>query len=411
MAPGLKLLLLLFAPLSSVGVSSHLRYMSPYDLPVAECASAHTWVNLLQTQSLTDAVLCKSHGIPAMLDIGKLMWVYSKPGMNGKSCFLVPGGCLRDDWEKNWQKLRADVAPLVANGTVVGFDLGDELLCHSLSLGNLTTVADAVREAFPTADIWWNECGHTASDTKPWQLPDGTAAGAPASISLFSIDFPYATVKSDPPIWNDSVVTLPTASMMRAYVEQYVYPKLHPHQSVILLVPAFGSRCAAVAKANQEPLPPSVCPTLACNDERAAAIIAGYFKWAQEDTRVAAIAPTFYAGCGRNGTVSQSSHVSCFPAVCEKQPVVFWDWLDVGFGDMNAMPTTLKGWQAVGSAIVSGSPKTLKTDDASTPALPPPVVNATCAAELNAYCDGGCGGRSTCSPPSWKPMYVTLLIH
>ena len=207
------------------------------------------------------------------------------------------------------------------------------------------------------------------------------------------------------------MVTLPTASMMRAYVEQYVYPKLHPHQSVILLVPAFGSRCAAVAKANQEPLPPSVCPTLACNDERAAAIITGYFKWAQEDTRVAAIAPTFYAGCGRNDTVSQSSHVSCFPAVCEKQPVLFWDWLDVGFGDMNAMPTTLKGWQAVGSAIVSGSPKTLKTDDTSTRALPPPVVNATCAAELNAYCDGGCGGRSTCSPPSWKPMYVTLLIH
>ena len=91
--------------------------------------------------------------------------------------------------------------------------------------------------------------------------------------------------------------------MQRAYLEQWVYPKLHDHQSVMLLAPAFGSRCGSVVTA---PMPPSVCKTLACNDANAARLVDGFMSWAREDPRVACVAPTFYQGCGRK----------CFPAVC-----------------------------------------------------------------------------------------------
>lgn len=36
---------------------------------------------------------------------------------------------LRQDWRRSWRNLADDVAPLVANGTLVGFQLGDELMC------------------------------------------------------------------------------------------------------------------------------------------------------------------------------------------------------------------------------------------------------------------------------------------
>lgn len=72
---------------------------------------------------------------------------------------------------------------------VMGVNLGDELLCHSLSMQNITTVADAVRAVFPHVVIWWNECGHTVATS-----PEDWAAHPkiPASVTWFSIDFPYA---------------------------------------------------------------------------------------------------------------------------------------------------------------------------------------------------------------------------
>ena len=106
--------------------------------------------------------------------------------------------------------------------------------------------------------------------------------------------------------------------MQRAYLEQWVYPKLHDHQGVMLLAPAFGSRCGSVVTA---PMPPSVCKTLACNDANAARLVDGFMSWAREDPRVACVAPTSYQGCGRK----------CFPAVCKPDPPatepIYWDWM------------------------------------------------------------------------------------
>lgn len=225
---------------------------------------------------------------------------------------------------------------------------------------NLTTAADAVKISFPAAVIWWNECGHTASETAKW------GSGVPASVSWVSIDFPYATTSapgSKFPRWNSSgataVMTLAPAAMVRAYVQQWLYPKLMPHHSIMLLVPAFGSRCYARATAKHAALPPTICRDLGCHDSRAAALVDGFAAWAREDPRVAAISPTFYHGCGYTNASATSHelgsarlrHTDCFPKVCYP-PVSPWDWMDVGFGEPGAMPKTLEGWKAVGRSIV-----------------------------------------------------------
>lgn len=274
----------------------------------------------------------------------------------------------------------AIVTPLVANGLILGFNLGDELLCHSLSMQNLTVAADAVRASFPSAVIWWNECGHTASENDKW------GDGVPASVSWVSIDFPYATTSppgAKVPTWNSSgataVMDLAPAQMVRSYLEQWLYPKMQAHQSVMLLTPAFGSRCYARAAANHTPLPPSICDSLSCHDDRAASLVKDYAAWAHEDPRVVAISPTFYHGCGYTNAAqihdqAVVGHSDCFPAVCFP-PASPWDWLDVGnnctgnplhllrdlsdglpvlagFGEPGAMPKTLAAWQVVGRSVV-----------------------------------------------------------
>jgi hypothetical protein len=172
---------------------------------------------------------------------------------------------------------------------------------------------------------------------------------------------------------------------VRAYLQQWLYPKLMAHHRVMLLTPAFGSRCYARAVANHTALPPTICHDLECHDTRAAALVDDYAAWARQDSRVVAISPTFYHGCGYTyaSSVSQqqqqqqqqqqhqhqhqhqqqtapeggvqqrrAQHKDCFPQVCFP-PVSPWDWLDVGFGEAGAMPKTLAGWQAVGRSIVA----------------------------------------------------------
>ena len=85
----------------------------------------------------------------------------------------------------------------MANGSVVGFNLGDELICHTLSYSNLSVAADTIRGAFPDALIWWNECGHTVAEPKNPAWEGQTKI--PASVSWMSIDFPCERRRSDVP--------------------------------------------------------------------------------------------------------------------------------------------------------------------------------------------------------------------
>eukprot|EP01046_Picozoa_sp_COSAG06_P015638 COSAG06_NODE_1009_length_11087_cov_48.043866_3_plen_421_part_00 len=69
------------------------------------------------------------------------------------------GWRLRPDHESYIKGLAALYGPLLSNGTVLGFNLGDELCAKGLPQSNLSAGAKAMRKAFPrgSAILWYNE--------------------------------------------------------------------------------------------------------------------------------------------------------------------------------------------------------------------------------------------------------------
>ena len=60
------------------------------------------------------------------MNIEEVFFIKGSPGLGDKGCNQVPGGCLREDWQTRWAATAATVGPLVQNGTLLGFNLGDE---------------------------------------------------------------------------------------------------------------------------------------------------------------------------------------------------------------------------------------------------------------------------------------------
>lgn len=65
---------------------------------------------------------------------------------------------LRHDWKTVWATIANQAAPLLQNGSLLGFWLGDELYHQGVLPSELANVADAVRARFPTAITWVNLC-------------------------------------------------------------------------------------------------------------------------------------------------------------------------------------------------------------------------------------------------------------
>lgn len=114
----------------------HLRYMSAYDFPASECGSASGWHNLYQANSPEEVTACSaaaaaagtgtSRRVTSLLSVAGVFFITGSPGLGDKGCDRVPGGCLREDWNARWAATAATAAPLVQNGSLLGFNLGDE---------------------------------------------------------------------------------------------------------------------------------------------------------------------------------------------------------------------------------------------------------------------------------------------
>eukprot|EP01051_Picozoa_sp_SAG22_P008452 SAG22_NODE_643_length_8222_cov_5.448972_5_plen_373_part_00 len=311
---------------SSTTTKTNQLWMAAYEFPAADCAKLKAapggpWLNLHpQLDVAADVVRCAAAGVRALWNVEKLFFNGSA-GLGTKSCPSTPGGCIYPDWRRRWAGLLPTLRPLVANGSLVGFNLGDELICHTLAYSNISAVAAAIRADFPSAIIWWNECGHTVADAGEGEWEGHTMI--PAAASWLSIDYPYARKRpllpypppgTSPP-WDMHNVTLAPVAEVRAYLEHYVYPRLTPHQQVMLLPPAFGSRCFQ----DVHPAPATTCPSLACADDRAAGLVKDYLAWTVEDPKIAAIAPTFFrGGCH---SAKAAANAACLAATC-KMPIV-----------------------------------------------------------------------------------------
>ena len=112
----------------------------------ADLSATASYSNLFQADSVADVQRAHAAGQHALL-------------LTYDAFFTsVPNRMvLRPDYAAAWDALAAQAAPLLADGSLWGFNLGDELVWNCLDPANLTVAADAVRASFPTAVIWYNE--------------------------------------------------------------------------------------------------------------------------------------------------------------------------------------------------------------------------------------------------------------
>lgn len=219
--------------------------------------------NVFQADTPAEAVAAASLGSPGLL-------------LTFNAFFTsVPGRMiLRPDYVQAWEALAAVAAPLLANRSIIGFNLGDELVWNCLSPANLTIVANTVRASFPrgTAIVWYNEatpplasdidsCGHT-----------GVGYAIPAALDWFSVDIYH--VDGVVPGWVDTWV--------KSFYAAHIFPFLAPDQSVVLVPGSFGSTV------NHYPNGTYVCDQH-CYDVMCAHDAQDFASWAATDTRVVAI--------------------------------------------------------------------------------------------------------------------------
>ena len=135
--------------LSAPGISAKL-----FGYYGADLSSTGKYSNVYLASNASDAVAAfQSHGVPSLLSTFDVFLYYTDHVQ------------LKVEWEAQWEAYVPLAAQLLANGTILGFNLGDELVWQCLSVANVTTVASAVRAKFPRggAVIWYNEATRTCS--------------------------------------------------------------------------------------------------------------------------------------------------------------------------------------------------------------------------------------------------------
>eukprot|EP01065_Artemidia_motanka_P010769 TRINITY_DN15769_c0_g1_i1.p1 TRINITY_DN15769_c0_g1~~TRINITY_DN15769_c0_g1_i1.p1 ORF type:complete len:302 (+),score=98.73 TRINITY_DN15769_c0_g1_i1:56-961(+) len=288
--------------LSAAGADA-LKYFGFYsdDLEVTS-----PFTNLHQAATAADAVKAKAAGQVSLLSVYSTFLTRGSPGLE-----------LRSDYEARWAAFAKDATPLLSNSTIIGFNLGDELVWNCLEPSQLVTMSDTVRGTFPrgSAVIWYNEatgpllsgvdiCGKKHSDYR-----------IPASLDWYSID----TYHMDGPVkgWVDAHV--------RGLYRQHIYPKLGESQQVMLVPGSFGS------DVNHYPNGTYVC-NRTCYDVMCAEDAGDFYAWAKEDPKVVAVMPWEWKGCPTcNGSRWTPPHTCCMDEIgTVDQPRARHAWTEIG---------------------------------------------------------------------------------
>jgi hypothetical protein len=123
---------------------------------------------------------------------------------------LFPGlKTSKPDFKTKWEPAVPVLRELLANNTIIGFNLGDELVCGGMKSSVLHEYANTVRASFPRADgngggggggatIWYNDCG---SVVQKLHDPNYTIPAAIdwMSIDMYHFDGPVDNWVGDPP--------------------------------------------------------------------------------------------------------------------------------------------------------------------------------------------------------------------
>ena len=219
-----------------------------------------------------------------------LVHAHSTFGVQGmwnlEGSFFAPSYlALRPDWRARGAAVAAAAAPLLLNGTIFGFFIGDELFPQHVTPAELRTAADAVRADFPSPSVisWVNFC---ACPPFGKQMPDGSWAPGvgfdiPPSLSWASVDV-YDGLRES--VWP----TTPFVPRVQAAVKQLLLPKMLANQSLMLVPGSYATNLTSEA---------SWC-NLTCGDAKAARDAYDFYAWAVQDERVVGMAPWNWGGCG-----------------------------------------------------------------------------------------------------------------
>jgi hypothetical protein len=224
------------------------------------------WSNAYMTTHVADLVANRASFSQQLLNVQGvfLYWNYTqKP---------APGNQLRP----TWRKTLADAAPLwselLANGTIVGFFLGDELMWNGFPYAELVAYSDAMRAAFPSAFLWENEASSVYKNTTKYNTTKVPPALNATSVDIY--DFTgHLLFRS---VYVDRV---------RSYYDTYLKPKLSPGQKLFVIPGADGSTHN------------KYCDKL-CYSYITARDAALFTKWVSEDATIAGAMPWTWASCG-----------------------------------------------------------------------------------------------------------------
>eukprot|EP00873_Tetraselmis_striata_P014816 jgi/Tetstr1/435080/TSEL_024049.t1 len=171
-----------------------------------------------------------------------------------------------------WEGVKGAVSRLLASGAIFGIYLGDELIWNGLPPSDLEAVASAVRHDFPRAVIWLNEARPPLKNgltqfqrrLKDFKLP--------AAVTWLSTDSYHFGPNPE------------HVAETRRFYNRYIYPKLLPHQSVVLVPGSFASEHNPMCNKD-------------CYEEFAASDARKYIEWARMDPRVVAVVPYHWNRC------------------------------------------------------------------------------------------------------------------
>ena len=193
----------------------------------------------------------------------------------GPGKIMVPN----PNWRDEWETLRKKLDPLVMNGTIAGFFLGDELLCACVTLDFIGVMAKTVAETYPNTNVWYNE--GSGEVVKPKKCTNTTKFYIPSHVSLFSTDIYHYSFE---PGW--------VKRKVKSFYESYIFPLLEPSSQQAALVP--GSFSSTTGGPKDQPCDSTCYRKMVMQDSEE------YFKWAAEDARIGGIFPWHWRGCQTN---------------------------------------------------------------------------------------------------------------
>ena len=230
----------------------------------------------------TEAVLSQKLDKPGLLYVGGSFW-----GKRVTNCTLGQSSCgirLKPTWEAEWAAL-ADVAkPLLANNSIFGFNLGDELVWNCLRPSELETAVNAIRASFPrgSAIIYYNEATHPVSTRGQW-LADGCPRNGgdftiPTALDWFSVDLYHQPDK-------DGTVEGWVDANVKKFYDDFIFPNLTRTQSAFLVPGSYGSSLNKLCDKD-------------CYDKMCAHDAVDFYTWASNDHRIAGVMVWNWGGCG-----------------------------------------------------------------------------------------------------------------